>query len=75
MEEVTSEHRFKCKICSQTFTRKYNLDNHERIHTGEKPYQCDICKKSFAQKSNFVKHKKIHTGEKPKNHLNVIFVD
>lgn len=65
MEEVTPENRFKCHICSKTFTSKQNLDNHVRIHTGEKPFQCDICKKTFAQKSNLVGHERIHTGEKP----------
>ena len=31
MEEVTSEKRFKCHICSKTFNRKEHLINHERI--------------------------------------------
>ena len=55
----------KCHICWKSFTNQYNLDNHERIHTGDKPFKCKICNKSFAQKGHLDRHKRIHTGEKP----------
>ena len=64
MEEVTSEKRFKCHICSKTFTRQNHLVKHERIHTGEKPFECDICGTKFSDPSTLRKHQNIHTGEK-----------
>ena len=63
MEEVTPENRFKCHICSKTFTTKQNLERHHRTHTGEKPFQCNICEKTFTQKVNLDSHMKIHTYE------------
>lgn len=35
--------RFKCKYCDYKTTRKDNLNNHERKHTGDKPYECHEC--------------------------------
>ena len=64
MEEVTSEKRFKCHICSKTFTRQNHLVKHERIHTGEKPFECDICGLKFSRLKYAKDHHKIHTGEK-----------
>ena len=65
MEEVASENRFKCHICSKSFKYRSDFERHERIHTGKKPFQCDICNKSFAFKSALVSHKRIHTADKP----------
>ena len=34
---------FSCDQCNKKFSQKGNLDEHRRMHTGEKPFVCDIC--------------------------------
>jgi len=54
-----------CKQCDKKFTRKFSLENHSRIHSGEKPYECKQCDKKFTRKFDFENHSRIHSGEKP----------
>lgn len=49
-----------CELCGRGFNEKRVLENHRRIHTGERPFVCETCGKSFSDPSSLYTHKKIH---------------
>jgi len=56
--------QFICSFCGQDFTRKYYLERHIMIHTGEKKYKCNVCPKSFRLETSYVDHMNMHNGIK-----------
>ena len=49
-----------CQVCGKLFAKKFDLQQHSRIHSGEKPFQCALCLKRFTQNSNLKKHLNTH---------------
>ncbi|CAG0895688.1 unnamed protein product [Cyprideis torosa] len=56
---------YDCAVCGRRFKGRYNLKDHERVHSGERPYSCEWCSKSFSQLVNLEVHLRRHTGDKP----------
>ena len=59
--EGVRKRSFVCRICKQTFERKYCLQNHWKVHEkNRKIYQCELCKSKFNTKFNWQKHQRIY---------------
>lgn len=50
---------FSCTLCSKSFNKRYELNNHSRVHTNERPYQCPEqgCDRTFRWRSSIRYHK------------------
>ncbi|CAI6374590.1 unnamed protein product [Macrosiphum euphorbiae] len=52
---------FNCGKCPAVFSRKYNLDRHEKTHNAVR-LSCPSCILAFSDKSNLARHMKIKHG-------------
>ncbi|CAK1547601.1 unnamed protein product [Leptosia nina] len=62
----------QCSQCSFKASRRFDMIEHERIHTGERPFTCDKCgltfRRRYIYKNHLIKHteKKVQCSQCPK---------
>lgn len=49
-----------CEYCGKQFNNTVALDNHVRVHTGEKPFACKDCAQRFATEAALSKYWSYH---------------
>ena len=54
-----------CPVCGKQFATKHNLNQHMRVHSGERPFGCPVCGKGFKQKAHMQKHLSAHRNKEP----------
>lgn len=62
--EVASDVKFKCDICSKSFSNKEYLNkHHQQQHTKQFSFCCDQCGKGFTLRRALENHLLLHAGE------------
>ena len=63
MNSHTTDRKYMCLQCGQTFKWSHSLRRHQRTHTKEYKYTCAYCPKSFSRKDHLAVHEKLHDSE------------
>lgn len=60
----TLQRNTECPECGRVLSNASALENHMRLHTGERPYTCSQCGKAFPSVRGLNRHVKVHAEEK-----------
>ncbi|XP_017565641.2 uncharacterized protein LOC108434778 isoform X1 [Pygocentrus nattereri] len=58
------EKNTECSECGRILSNASSLENHMRLHRGERPYNCSQCGKAFPSVRGLNRHVKVHAEEK-----------
>ena len=61
---ATKERRL-CTRCGRSFSCKFTLAMHARLHTGVRPHRCDQCERAFPTAAALRQHSFQHSNAQP----------
>src|SRR6185436_12558822 len=62
-EAAVAEGKTQCTVCGLAMD-DFHMDEHMRLHTGERPFRCAICLNTFARKGPLVEHLRLHSDQR-----------
>jgi hypothetical protein len=64
----TGDRPFECSLCGKTFSSKYCLRVHIKIHeVRPRPHTCETCSKTFMKPEHLSQHQRTHQNKKVMN--------
>ena len=61
---VKTDPLYICDQCSKSFSTRYNLDAHLKIHDGTEKYVCETCSRRFNNINNYNSHLLVHNEDR-----------
>jgi len=63
MNSHTSDRKYMCGQCGQTFKWSHSLRRHQRTHQKDYKFTCAHCPKTFSRKDHLAVHEKLHDSD------------